>query len=122
MDDVQSLIEELRFSAENGQDTELLERAADKIQELVADLGDADAMTEYFMKKNEWIRCEDRLPVPRTWVLVAYKKGVTIGMLHGYLVEPLHEKYYWRGVKGAKHALSSVTHWMPLPDAPEVEG
>ena len=39
MDDIQSLIDELRFGAENGADAELLERAADKIQELVADLG-----------------------------------------------------------------------------------
>lgn len=62
MDDIQSLIEELRFGAEYGSDAELLERAADKIQELVADLGDADAMTEYWMKKNKWIKCSERLP------------------------------------------------------------
>ena len=135
MDDIRSLIEELRFGAENGADAELLERAADKIQELVADLGDADAMTEYWMKKNKWIRCEDRLPELTEQVegddyLVDYSKDV--------LVYVNGDPMFTRNIQVGRYQIDScggkgftdemfepihnVTHWMPLPDAPEVEG
>lgn len=52
-EEVKALVEELRFGAEYGCDADLIERAADAIEELVADLGDADAMTEMWMKKYE---------------------------------------------------------------------
>ena len=53
MSDPKALVEELRYGAEYGCDADLIERAADAIEELVADLGDADAMTEMWMKKYE---------------------------------------------------------------------
>lgn len=129
MDDVQSLIEEMRFWAENGPDTELLKRAADKIQELVADLGDADAMTEYWMNKNKWIKCSERLPELTEQVegdnyLIDYSKDVVVlsGKSHfpeigRYTSDGRSEK--WTDQYFEK--LPNVTHWMPLPDAPEVE-
>ena len=52
-EEVKALVEELRYGAEYGCDADLIERAADAIEELVADLGDADAMTEMWMKKYE---------------------------------------------------------------------
>ena len=52
-EEVKALVEELRYGAEYGCDADLIERAADAIEELVADLGDADAMTEQWMKKYE---------------------------------------------------------------------
>lgn len=67
---------------------------------------------------QEWISVSDRYPVPRQKVLVAYKSGVTIAEYRGYDVEKGKVKYYWCGQKGAKHSLSSVTHWMPLPLPP----
>lgn len=118
MDDVQSLIEELRFGAENGADAELLERAADKIQELVADLGDADAMTEYWMKKNKWIRCDDRLPERADEVLIAYLEEYD-DWTEEYAVSTA--TYMPRAGRWDYDHLK-ITHWMPLPDAPEVDG
>lgn len=53
MSDPKALVEELRYGAEYGCDADPIERAADAIEELVADLGDADAMTEMWMKKYE---------------------------------------------------------------------
>lgn len=53
MTDYTELVKELRFGAEYGCDADLIERAADVIEGLVADLGDADAMTEMWMKKYE---------------------------------------------------------------------
>lgn len=52
-EEVKALVEELRYGAEYGCDADLIERAADAIEELVADLGDADAMTELWMKKYD---------------------------------------------------------------------
>ena len=43
-EEVKALVEELRYGAEYGCDADLIERAADAIEELVADLGDADAI------------------------------------------------------------------------------
>lgn len=123
MDDIQSLIEELRFGAENGADAELLERAADKIQELVADLGDADAMTEYWMKKNKWIKCSERLPYDDQMVLIPIitKEIPCTEILICRFIKcerPMFRHYGFRGIKD----FTEVTHWMPLPDAPEVDG
>ena len=67
----------------------------------------------------EWISVEDRLPVARTKVLVAYQNGVTIAQRDGYLVSPRETHTYWRGVNGPKHQLTTVTHWMPLPTPPQ---
>ncbi len=70
------------------------------------------------MKVNEWISVDDRLPIPREKVLVAYSKGVTIAQMDGYIKDAKHREHYWRGMNGPKHSLASVTHWMPLPDPP----
>ena len=65
-----------------------------------------------------WVPVSDRLPPCREKVLVAYSRGVTIAELDGYLKDPKHREIYWRGHKGPKHSLSSVTHWMSLPEPP----
>lgn len=118
MDDVQRLIEELRFGAENGADAELLECAADKIQELVADLGDADAMTEYWMKKNKWVRCKERMPEEGARCLVVRFDDVT----NTPFLDILWFDGIWWNRMYKDCGDFNVTHWMPLPDAPEVEG
>lgn len=65
-EEVKALVEELRYGAEYGCDADLIERAADAIEELVADLGDADAMTELWMKKYEALQAQ--LPKRGEWV------------------------------------------------------
>lgn len=67
----------------------------------------------------EWVSVTERLPVPREKVLVAYQKGVTIAQLDGYIRDPKNRVHYWRGMHGPKHSLSSVTHWMPMPEPPD---
>lgn len=65
-EEVKALVEELRYGAEYGCDADLIERAADAIEELVADLGDADAMTEMWMRKYESLQAQ--LPKRGEWV------------------------------------------------------
>ena len=74
---------------------------------------------------NEWIRCEDRLPEQGELVIVAKEDGfVSLGYCY-----PFGEHHLWAAIRldpfspyelpfvGAGY----VTHWMPLPDAPEVD-
>lgn len=73
----------------------------------------------------KWISVEDRLPQPRELVFVARKDGfVSLGYCFQFGKNPL-----WNAIRlvpfspyelpfvGAGH----ITHWMPLPEAPEGE-
>ena len=74
-----------------------------------------------FPRQNEWVSVNNRRPPMRKRVLVAYKSGVTIAELRSYDISPGKVRVYWAGFKGPKHTLTSVTHWMPLPEPPEVK-
>ena len=60
---------------------------------------------------SEWIPVEERLPEPDVWVLGIYSHGE-------------YEVMYWSGIyhwgAGDSHGRIAPTHWMPLPDPPEV--
>lgn len=71
--------------------------------------------------KPEWISVNERLPMIRTRVLVAYKDGVTVAEYRGYDVCKGKQQMYWCGIKGTKHVLRSITHWMPLPSTEGLE-
>ena len=74
---------------------------------------------------SEWIKCSERLPEESGTYL-------TINMDRPYLnMYPIHYSAKWRGwdcldyTDGELEARAyemKVTHWMPLPDAPGVEG
>lgn len=67
-------------------------------------------------EKQQWISVTERLPVPGERVLAA-RDGVFVGESY------LSESGVWRRYYGALWVLlgcAPVTHWMPLPDAPEV--
>lgn len=72
MSDPKTLVEELRYGAEYGCDADLIERASDAIEELVADLGDADAMTEMWMRKYEALQAQ--LPKRGEWIPIQIGK------------------------------------------------
>jgi hypothetical protein len=86
------------------------------------DLGEEDFLDALYSaldalkEQPRWISVEERLP----------EVGVTVLTLdkHGHICD----RYMYRCSDGtalftAKHLVSSkdVTHWMPLPEAPEVE-
>lgn len=60
-----------------------------------------------------WISVKDRLPNQSERVLIAHKQGVTLAW---------HNGGYWTKGAATKHRIiKTVTHWMPLPEPPEVE-
>ena len=92
-----------------------------------------DGMAEYGeVETNEWISIDDEMPKIGEWYLVVSncnmprKKVVTMAFLDralsdDTLIEPVwltHNDSYL-GVNGQNDEWESVTHWMPLPEAPE---
>lgn len=62
--------------------------------------------------KSEWISVEERLPEPKKWVLVFTRH------MHHPVVCFYEDVWYFLGGFFSK---GQVTHWMPLPSAPEKE-
>lgn len=71
---------------------------------------------------SEWIKCSERLPEPGLRVLA------TDGSFVGEAYMSAAGNWYRYGTPWAvawkdwSKDNTTVTHWMPLPDAPEVEG
>lgn len=74
------------------------------------------------MEKNQWIKCSERLP-EKSGLYLALNKGSS-----SYFPFPIHfsKKYQmWNRTDCdilPPYDRFNITHWMPLPDAPEVEG
>ena len=92
MTDYKQLVEELRFGAENGCDFDLVERAANAIEELAP----------------LWIRTEDRLPDMDgyDWVIGVVEVSY----------DPEFKEWFIDDLPEAK---ITVSHWMMLPQLPE---
>lgn len=85
---------------------------------------------------TNWISVKDRLPKERTHVLVCVEYSVDYPDNGEFDVKKslVKEGYWSRGIKGRGRGwyhclqpdiaqwISGVTHWMPLPELPEVEG
>ena len=76
-----------------------------------------DYLKEYFEHDRKWISVEERLPEIEQRVLVfcrsrMYKKHITVSTYtrdYSYI-----RRCYW------SRRVKEVTHWMPLPEPPEV--
>lgn len=61
-----------------------------------------------------WISVNDRLPVNLGTVIVANKAGVSFAYFNGA---------YWERGAATKHKpIKTITHWMPLPEPPKMDG
>lgn len=72
---------------------------------------------------GEWIKCSEQMPEPDVWVLICNVQlgGVDMGIYRND--EYLEDDEHWQNEQGEPiEAYSSwpVTHWMPLPEPPEV--
>ena len=72
----------------------------------------------YEAGKPKWISVEERLPEYGKYVLVADERNRFIGL---FSLEKTEENYvFWRGMGSWTMDVIAITHWMPLPEPPEV--
>ena len=67
--------------------------------------------------KGEWISVEERLPESSCECLVA----TNIGGIYQVYYSHRYKAFNALDTDEAKYAMLTVTHWMPLPDAPKGE-
>jgi hypothetical protein len=82
--------------------------------------GGDDAIAAACELMPRWISVEDRLPNPGADVLIYYG---TVGLDGEMLVAHCHVdgKVEWADDVGLRIRSEGVTHWMPLPEPPEVK-
>lgn len=94
----------------------LVLEAADVLQEYVDRCARYADEIMALREKHQWIPVTERLPAAGERVLAA-RDGLFVGEAY------LSESGVWRRYYGALWVLlgcAPVTHWMPLPDTPEV--
>ena len=75
----------------------------------------ADFMTAYGVTVQEWIPVTERLPENiANRVLVVCERSNGVFYSH-------YEKPFWINLETDKPFISTVTHWMPLPEPPKGE-
>lgn len=79
---------------------------------------------------SKWIKIKDRLPEHHATVLVCTPKGQAVSIFvdgkimadvlikQGFEPHPDTKKFYFCSQETKQHTLNGVTHWMPLPEAP----
>ena len=90
--------------------------AADKIEELVDRCARYAEEAMELREKHQWIPVTERLPAEGERVLAAVE-GVWVGEAYRDMRDTWMRSY---GTPWDASIGMSVTHWMPLPDAPEV--
>ena len=93
----------------------LLEKAAEAIERLTAENA---ALRE---KVPQWISVEDRLPEPGVPVLVNYIGTDGLPYADGVVAWTDWGALWWEGslADSESEVTVPITHWMPLPEAPE---
>ena len=93
----------------------LLDKAADLIERLTAENAKAEAERDALREKQRWIPVTERLPERDVQVLGWYKDNP--------FSQYRPEVVAWNGngwvFVYAHRYVTNVTHWMPLPKAPE---
>ena len=68
---------------------------------------------------GEWIKCSERMP-ENTQMLLAFSQGEIVAAYWNWVVNPIDYKKYRGFTYLSGSILDDVTHWMPLPEPPEV--
>lgn len=68
------------------------------------------------LSRDRWISVEERLPEPKTEVMVAYDDGEVWCLWQNWANDTEDDRleYYTND-----YAIHTVTHWMPLPSPPD---
>lgn len=68
---------------------------------------------------GEWIKCSERMP-ENTQMLLAFSQDEIVAAYWSWVVNPIDYKKYRGFTYLSGIILDDVTHWMPLPEPPEV--
>lgn len=88
--------------------------AASDFDRIVCD--ESAKMIEYLAK--EWVSISDRLPEPKSEVLVAFDDGEVLSLWQNWAEDEAESKFMY-ALDHDWEKWHTVTHWMPLPPAPE---
>ena len=97
----------------------LCDAAADKIEELVERCARYAEEIAVLRERQKWIPVTERLPEGDGHYLCRYgfgRAGSTFYQTLDYYATDVQPHFQHEGARGMR-----VTHWMPLPEAPEVE-
>lgn len=87
---------------------------ADEKRAIITDLVNGIPAVDAVPVVQQWISVKDRLPVNLGTVIVANKAGVSFAYFNGA---------YWERGAATKHKpIKTITHWMPLPEPPKMDG
>ncbi len=76
-----------------------------------------EAVEKWNARHSAWIPCSERLPDDYKKVLIYGKEtGVLIGFFTSY------KNLYISDNGNTATRISAITHWMPLPEPPEMDG
>jgi hypothetical protein len=92
-------------------------RKSDALHAVLHNQGDA-AVAAVQMIPSPWISVKDRLPEESGYYLVCYKTGWITDMHFSAKHQLWNVHDHSRNLENK----IAVTHWMPLPEQPEVEG
>lgn len=115
--------EDICLSFTNERIIETAVKAADAIEELLAERDEVNAdswKTAFEVERDEhrWISVTERLPEDLTRVIVFCEDGVSFGLCE-HLIADDEEVVEWHDFL---HYPITPTHWMPLPEPPREEG
>ena len=97
----------------------MLLEAADAIEELDA-INQRQMMEIAVLSKLKWISVTERLPeVGKNVLVFAYGNEITIGRMKRQTENGYHVFIICHGIARELARPGRITHWMPLPSAPE---
>ncbi|HFI8355602.1 TPA: DUF551 domain-containing protein [Escherichia coli] len=78
------------------------------------------AMRNYPVTPDGWISCSERMPEDNK-MLLAFSQGQIVAAYWNWVMSPIDYKKYRAFTYLSGNILDDVTHWMPLPAAPQQE-
>ena len=94
-------------------------RLSNKVESLAEELEAADARIAELEEAQRWIPVSERLPEDRVTILAAFNnREILTAKYYKYYEGFGSVENYWR-IEGWHSG--NVTHWMPLPQPPEVQ-
>ncbi|EEI7167902.1 DUF551 domain-containing protein [Salmonella enterica] len=80
----------------------------------------AEPVTTAYKLPDGWVACSERMPED-TQMVLAFSHGEIVAAYWNYVMCPIEYKKYRAFTYLSGSLLEGVTHWMPMPAAPQQE-